>query len=163
MKTKRNLVAVLGIAMLVGFGVTAGATEWQTNFAEASTNAAKTGMYMLVDFSGSDWCGWCMKLDEEVFGKAEFAAFAKKNLICVSIDFPRKTEQSKALKEQNNALAQKYAVQGFPTVLILSPKGELVTTTGYEAGGAKKYVESLQQVIADHKQKLKANVRDAKQ
>ena len=159
---KRYIVAFLGIAMLITYGVTAGAAEWKTNFAEATTNAVKSGKYMLVDFSGSDWCGWCMKLDEEVFSKPEFATFAKKNLICVSIDFPRTKTQTPELKAQNSALAQKYTIQGFPTVLIMSPEGELVATTGYQDGGAKKYVESLQKMIADHKQKPKFKAQDAK-
>ena len=73
---------------------------------------------LLLDFSGSDWCSWCIKLDEEVFQKDAWKAYAKKHLVQVLIDFPReKSEQSEALQKQNNALAKQYTVRGFPTVL----------------------------------------------
>ena len=138
---------------MVAFGMKAEAAGWETDFAKASTNASKSGLYMLLDFSGSDWCGWCMKLDEEVFSKADFKKYAKTNLVCVLVDFPQQKNQSKKLKEQNAELAKQYDVQGYPSVIVLSPEGNLVGRTGYQEGGAKKYVEDLKKMIDEHKQK----------
>jgi protein disulfide-isomerase len=121
---------------------------WQSDYDAALKQAAAENKYVLVDFSGSDWCGWCMKLDEEVFSRPEFIEYAKANLICVLLDFPRGKELPKAQKEANQALLEKFQVQGFPTVLILNPQGKLVKQTGYRPDGAAKYVEFIKGVIA---------------
>ena len=150
---KRNMLAGLAVVIVVAFGVQAQAADWETDFAKASTNASKSGLYMLLDFSGSDWCGWCEKLDKEVFSKPDFKTFAKANMVCVLVDFPHQKKQSKKVKDQNSALAKKYGVKGFPTIVLLSSDGSLVGTTGYQEGGAKKYVESLKGMIDEDKKK----------
>lgn len=144
-------MVVLVAVMMAAFGVKAEAADWETDFAKASTNASKSGLYMLLDFSGSDWCGWCVKLDKEVFSKPDFKAFAKTNLVCVLVDFPKQKHQSKKLKDQNAELAKKFGIRGYPSVILLSPDGELAGTTGYQEGGAKKYVGQLKEIIAEHK------------
>ena len=147
----RRAMVVLVAVMLAAFGLKAEAADWETDFAKASTNASKSGLYMLLDFSGSDWCGWCVKLDKEVFSKPDFKAFAKTNLVCVLVDFPKQKHQSKKLKDQNAELAKKFGIRGYPSVILLSPDGELAGTTGYQEGGAKKYVDQLKEMIAEHK------------
>ena len=147
----RKVMVGLVAVMMAAFGMKAEAADWETDFAKASTNASKSGLYMLLDFSGSDWCGWCVKLDKEVFSKPEFKTFAKTNLVCVLVDFPRQKHQSKKLKEQNADLGKKYGIRGYPSVIILSPDGDLVGRTGYQEGGAKKYVDQLKAMIAEHK------------
>lgn len=149
----KHLIVVMGIAMTVTFCPRTDASDWETDFAKASATAKSSGKYMLLDFSGSDWCGWCMKLDKEVFSQSAFETFAKTNLICVLVDFPRSKKQSAALKKQNAQLAQKYGVKGYPTVIVLNPDGEPACTTGYEEGGAKKYVEHLKEIIVQDKSK----------
>lgn len=158
---KRNLLAglVMAAVMIGGLGVQA--ADWETDFAKAAGEAQKEGRYMLLDFSGSDWCGWCIKLDKEVFSKPAFKAFAKDNLVCVLLDFPRQKHQSKKIKDQNAGLQQKYGIRGFPTVIVLSPEGELVGTTGYQEGGPKPYVESLKAMIDGHKSKQPAKPKGA--
>lgn len=121
---------------------------WMTDFDAAKTKAASEDKPMLVDFTGSDWCGWCIKLDKEVFSKKEFKDYAEENLVLVEIDFPRGKEQSAELKAQNQALAQKYGVRGFPTILMLDADGEVIEKTGYRRGGAEKYVEHLKGLLA---------------
>ena len=149
-----RVLAGLVFTMTVAFGMKAeAASEWETDFAKASTNAAKSGLYMLLDFSGSDWCGWCIKLEKEVFSQATFKKYAKENLVCVMLDFPRQKKLNKKLKEQNAELAQKYQIKGYPSVVILAPDGSLVAKTGYQEGGAQKYVEYLKKIIDEHKQK----------
>ena len=146
-KTLVMVAALLGGAMISFAGL------WTENFDAALTQAKESGKYVLVDFSGSDWCGWCKKLDKEVFSKKDFKDYAATNLVCVLIDFPRQTPQSTKQREANQALMEKYAVQGFPTILLFSPQGELAATTGYEPGGAESYIKHLQGLIDQHKTK----------
>jgi len=150
------LLAVLAGAFFFSFAIQAepeGAEHlgWMTDFEAAKAKAAAENKPMLVDFTGSDWCIWCVKLDDEVFSKPGFQDYAKANLILVEIDFPRKKEQSAELKQQNNALAQKYAVRGYPTILLLDAKGEVLAKTGYRKGGPDQYVEHLRGLLADAK------------
>lgn len=158
----RKALAGLAIVVMVAFGVRTEASDWETDFAKASTNASKSGLYMLLDFSGSDWCGWCMKLDEEVFSKSEFKKYAKENLVCVMVDFPRQKKQNKKLKEQNAELGKKYGIKGYPSVIILSPKGDMVGRTGYQEGGAKKYVDHLKKMIDEDRKQQPKNENEKK-
>lgn len=157
---RRGVLTGIGIGIMVLLCMRAEANDWEMDFKKASASAKTSDRYMLLDFSGSDWCGWCMKLEKEVFKKTEFKNFAKQNLVCVLLDFPREKKQSKTLKEQNAELAKKYKIQGYPTVIILSPEGELVGTTGYLEGGPKKYVEHLKEMIDKHKEKQKKQTED---
>jgi len=150
---KRTGLMGLVFVSVVLFCLGAEAKDWETDFEKASARAKEAGKYMLLDFSGSDWCGWCIKLDKEVFSKNAFQKFAKANLVCVMLDFPRAKPQSNKLKKQNKALAEKYGIRGFPTVLILSPDGDPVERTGYQRGGPEKYVEHLTEIIDKHKAK----------
>ena len=126
---------------------------WQSDYDAALKQAAAENKYVLVDFSGSDWCGWCIKLDKEVFSQPEFIEYAKANLICVLLDFPRGKELPKAQKDANQVLLEKFQVQGFPTVLIFNPQGKLVKQTGYRPDGAAKYIEFIKGVIAADQKK----------
>jgi thioredoxin-related protein len=150
---KRTLM--LGVAAVIGLSaVSAGAASgWEDNFDKAAERAKTEGRYMLVDFSGSDWCGWCVKLDEEVFSKKSFKDFAKDNLVLALVDFPRHNRLSKNDKERNEALAKKHGVRGFPTVLIMSPEGEVIGKTGYKPGGPETYVKHVQDFIEAHRAK----------
>ncbi len=121
---------------------------WLTDYQAALKLAAEQNKPVLLDFTGSDWCGWCIKLDKEVFSKDEFKKYAEENLILVKIDFPRKGTQSAELKKQNEELSQKYGIEGFPTIVLLNSKGETIGETGYQPGGADKYVEMLKQMVA---------------
>lgn len=160
---KRHILTGLVASIILALaGKSAQATDWETDFDKASSNAVKNGHYMLLDFTGSDWCGWCMKLDKEVFTQKDFNNFAKTNLICVQLDFPRQKKLNKKQKEQNDKLAAKYGIRGYPTVLILSPEGELVATTGYQEGGAKKYVESLKGMIEQYEKQHPKKVPEKK-
>jgi thioredoxin-related protein len=123
------------------------AYKWETDFEEASERAKAEKKPMLVDFTGSDWCGWCIKLKKEVFDTQEFKDYAAKNLVLVELDFPRRKEQGDEEKAQNKKLMEKYGIQGFPTILILSDKGREVARTGYKAGGPDAYIEHLKELL----------------
>ena len=100
-----------------------------------------------MDFSGSDWCGWCIKLHKEVLSQKAFLDYAKDNLVLVLIDFPRRKAQSPEEKRQNAALARQFNVRGYPTVLLISPEGKILAKTGYRRGGARAYVQYLKGVL----------------
>ena len=99
--------------------------SWETNFEAAAQRAEREGKLLLVEFTGSDWCGACMQMHRSVLDKPEFADGIRPGFIPVCLDYPRKTEQAAELKKQNNELARRYAIQGFPTLLVLTPAGEL--------------------------------------
>lgn len=122
---------------------------WLTDFGAAKKEAAAKKLPILLDFAGSDWCGWCIKLDNEVFNKREFKKYAKDNLVLVLADFPSRKKQPDAIKRQNKALADTYGVRGFPTVLLLDANAKVLARTGYREGGAEKYVAHLKKALGD--------------
>ena len=122
-------------------------SKWDTNLENAIKIASAQNKSILVDFTGSDWCVWCHRLDNEVFSKKEFSDWADKNLVLVKLDFPRNIKQSKETKLYNRNLARKYEIKGFPTILVLDSKGKLLEKTGYLPGGPLKYIESLKRII----------------
>ena len=148
---KRLFVLASSLIALTLAAQTARADIWDTDFDNAKTQATASNKYMLLNFTGSDWCGWCKKLDKEVFSREEFKTYAKENLVCVELDFPAKKQIDGKLRGQNRTLAKLFKVRGYPTVLILSPKGELVRKTGYQKGGPENYVEHLKGIIEEHK------------
>ena len=142
---KKMIGSVLAGILLAGTGLAA--EGWLTDFEQAKKAAAEQKRPILLDFTGSDWCGWCVKLDEEVFSQKEFKDFAKDNLVLFMADFPRGKELPPAEKQQNEALMQKYKARGFPTILLLDAAGEVIAKTGYRPGGAAEYVKHLQELL----------------
>lgn len=119
-------------------------TSWLTSLPAAQAQAKKENKLVFMDFTGSDWCGWCKKLDAEVFTKPEFMAYAKKNLVLVQVDFPAQKEQSADLKAANKALQSKYNVNGFPTLVVIKPDGTIVwQQVGYMEGGPAAVIAAL--------------------
>jgi thioredoxin-related protein len=124
----------------------AGEATWLTNLPEAVDKAIKERELLLLDFTGSDWCGWCMKLDEETFSKPQFVNYAMSNVVLVQVDFPVHKSQPNELKKANRALKQKYDVEGFPTVLIIKPDGKVLwEQRGYAPGGASAMMDAVNQ------------------
>ena len=143
MKTKHTLAAF--VALMIAALPALAAPKWYTDLDEAKAVAVKENKPLLVDFTGSDWCGYCIKLHAEVFDKPEFEAFAK-NYVLVELDFPNKKPQPAEEKAKNKATQAKFAVSGFPTVLLIDAKsGEAYgRQSGYGPGtGPKAYIEKL--------------------
>jgi protein disulfide-isomerase len=134
------------LTLVGGFAGLHASEQWETNYKAALSQAAKEDKMVLLDFTGSDWCGWCIKLRKETFSQPEFQKFAQEKLVLVELDFPRAKEQNAELKKQNQELAEKFGIEGFPTLVLLDPKGSEVTrNVGYLAGGPEgfaKWVES---------------------
>ena len=141
---KNLLFSLLTSATTAAAATTSTPKGWTDDYDAALKQAAAEKKLVLVDFSGSDWCGWCKKLDKEVFAKEEFLKVATNSYVLLMIDSPSddKLLSAKA-KEQNPKLVEKYGVRGFPTVLLLDAKGEVVAKTGYQKGGPAKYLEKL--------------------
>ena len=124
----------------------AGAAEpqWLTDLPRAEAKAKAEHKMVLMDFTGSDWCGWCIKFDKEVLDTPAFKAYADKNLVLVKLDFPHKKPQSAELKKANAALGRKYGVDGYPTFVVLNSDGkEIGRQVGYTSGGPKPFIAKL--------------------
>jgi protein disulfide-isomerase len=127
--------------------------KWQTDINKAIELSTKSKKPLMLFFTGSDWCGWCIKLQKEVFQKPEFVEWSK-NVILVELDYPRKTQLEASLKQQNDQLQQIFQVQGFPTVWFVNPQKngtqinlQQLGKTGYVAGGPEKWVEAVNQFM----------------
>ena len=116
---------------------------WTTNYAGALAQARQQKTKVFLFFTGSDWCGWCKRLDREILSTEAFKSYASKNLILVKLDFPRGIPQSDALKAQNGQLAGKYKIQGYPTVIVLDSQGKQVGQLGYQEGGPGPFIDAL--------------------
>ncbi len=99
---------------------------WLENFEAAKAKAVVEKKHILLDFTGSDWCSWCVKIDKEIFAKPDFKAFSAKNLLLVELDFPQGKELPAAVKVQNDALGRQFKVDGYPTLVLLDPAGKEV-------------------------------------
>lgn len=117
---------------------------WLQDFAKAKAQAKAEKKDLLLDFTGSDWCSWCIKLDQEVFSQAAFRDATPKDFVLVKLDYPNdETKITPEIKAQNEQLAKQYPIRGYPTVLLADADGRVYGQTGYQAGGAEKYVEML--------------------
>jgi len=140
---------VLGAALvLAAASLPAADLAWQTDLPKAQAAAKAQNKLVLLDFTGSDWCGWCIKLKKEVFSTPEFAAYAAKNLVLVEVDFPRKKTLPAEQKKANDALAAQYKIEGFPTIIVLGPDGKKVGELGYQPGGPKAFIAELEKLKA---------------
>lgn len=122
------------------------AAEWKTDFEAAKAAATKSGKVMVLDFTGSDWCVWCVRMKKDTLDKPEFTQYAAKNLVLVELDFPNDKPQTSAQKKANKALKDKYGVRGFPTFLIVDAAGkELGRVEGYLEGGPKAFITAIEE------------------
>jgi protein disulfide-isomerase len=111
------------------------AAQWETDYAKALEQARSANKRVLLDFTGSDWCGPCIEFRKRVFSQPDFAAYAAKNLILVEVDYPQRKKQSAALKQQNEKLSKQYGIddKGFPTIVLLDSAGKITRElTGYD-------------------------------
>jgi protein disulfide-isomerase len=121
--------------------------KWHQTWDAAAKEAKKTKKPILANFTGSDWCGWCIRLDKEVFSTPAFAAWAKKNVVLLELDYPRSKKQPAAIVQQNNELARKYQVPGYPTVLFLKDNGAVIGDYGYDSGGPAIWTKRAETII----------------
>lgn len=148
---KRFLITV---ASLVAFSAVSMAAEsgWLTDYEAAKKQAKEQNKPILINFTGTDWCGWCIKIEKEIFSKDEFKAYAKENLILMEVDFPEKKEnkakQTEEVKAQNKKLDKEFKIEGYPTIFLIDAEGKkLSEDIGYREGGAKAYTDHLKELL----------------
>ena len=130
-------LAAISLTLLPAF-----AGGWGDNYQQALSTAAKENKKVLLDFTGSDWCGWCIKLKKETFDQPQFKDFADKNLVLVEVDFPQGKSLSPEIKKQNDSLQEQFHVEGFPTIVLLNAQGKILKqNSGYLPGGPKAMIE----------------------
>ena len=125
----------------------AGAAElqWITDLPKAQDKAKAENKLVMMDFTGSDWCPWCIKFDHEVLATPKFADYARNRLVLVKVDFLRHSPQSSALKQSNRQLKSQFNVEGFPTYILLNDAGkELGRQPGYSKGGPDAFIAKLE-------------------
>ena len=140
---KKLLIAML--AATICWQVNAAETTWLTDLPKAQKQAKAENKIVLMDFTGSDWCGWCIKFRKEVLDTDEFKAYAAKNMVLVELDFPKKKAQSDDLKKANKALKAQYKINGFPSLVVLDKDGkEIGRQVGFAEGGPKAFIAKLE-------------------
>ena len=120
---------------------------WLDDYKKAQQEAKASNKFLLLDFTGSDWCGWCKKFDKEILSQSQFQDYARENLVLVELDFPRTKPQSPELRRQNQELANQYQVQGFPTIVVLNGDGQkLWQYDGYFPDGPAAFIAQLEKL-----------------
>ena len=154
-KTMKKLLTILLLATsLNGFAQQTELT-WHTNVDNAVNLSVESGKPLFFFFTGSDWCGWCKKLQKDVFFKDEFKKWAKKSVILVELDFPRRTKLDETTQKQNRKLASMFGVRGYPTIWFVTPeadgKGKVnlkgIGSQGYVAGGPNPWIAGANRII----------------
>lgn len=158
MKKIKYFLFVLPLFLIFSFAGNSGKEEslkWHTNVKEAVEIANKENKPIFMFFTGSDWCGWCIRLQKEVFKTPEFEAWAKEKVVLVELDYPRRVQQTDEVKMQNAQLQQMFAIRGYPTVWFVKATGkegkinfEQLGSTGYVAGGPSAWLDGANQIIA---------------
>ncbi|WP_269686519.1 thioredoxin family protein [Flavobacterium lacustre] len=137
-----NKIVLLFLLVFGSMTTQAQELTWETNINKAIEVSNKTNKPLLLFFTGSDWCGWCIRLQKEVLKTPEFTKWANENVVLVELDYPRRTPQTAEIKKQNAELQQAFGIQGFPTVFFakaITTDGKTnfqgLGNTGYVAGG----------------------------
>ena len=145
-KTRRLFLFAAAVSLV--FAAFARAeSDWQHDYSKAQEEAKTNHKLLFLNFTGSDWCGWCIKLDKDIFSQPKFKDYAHDNPVLVELDFPRKKDQPTEERKQNMQLAQQYDVLGFPTIVVLNSNGQkLWEFNGYFPGGPEAFIAQLQKL-----------------
>ena len=147
-KNMKKTIYILLISIFTTVFVSAQELTWYTDVGKASEFAMKEKKPLLMFFTGSDWCGWCIRLQKEVFQTSEFKKWALENVVLVELDFPKRTPQSDNIRAQNQQLQRMFKVRGYPTIWFVNPEINSekqinlrsLGSTGYVAGGPTKWI-----------------------
>jgi thioredoxin-related protein len=138
---------LLSIGVLVTFVQALAADGWLTDFEQAKAKAQESHKPILALFTGSDWCPGCIRLQKEVLGTPEFTDYTAKNVVLLEVDFPIKKELPKEQKKANQKLESKYDIDGYPTFIVIDPKGKKVATIDVLTDDAKQLVAKIEQAV----------------
>ena len=141
---KTAMIAVFTLATTLSGQVFAGGEGWSHDYKSSLDKATKEKKDVILDFTGSDWCGWCIKLNKEVFSQDAFKSTIPNTFVLVEIDFPRdKSKMTKETIAQNDTLKNKFSISGYPTIYLADHTGKAYAKTGYQAGGTEVYNKHL--------------------
>ena len=119
-------------------------SQWLTSLSEAQALSKKENKPVFVDFTGSDWCPGCIRMEKDVLSKQQFLDYAKTNLILVQLDYSLDKPQTRELRKTNEAIATIFKVDGFPTFILLKPDGAVAwRQDGYLGGGPTAIIAAL--------------------
>ena len=145
-KTPRLFLVAVAVSLAFA-SLTRAKSDWLHDWSKAQEEAKSNHKLLFLNFTGSDWCGWCIKFDKDVLSQPQFKNFAHDNLVLVELDFPRRKSQPTEEKKQNVQLAQQYEVLGFPTIVVLNSNGQKVWQfDGYFPGGLEAFIAQLQKL-----------------
>ena len=120
--------------------------DWSTDVRAAIAQAQSQHKHLFLFFTGSDWCGWCKRLNREILSTSDFQKYASEKLVLVKLDFPRSHPQPADVKQQNEQLAAHFRIEGFPTVIVLDPSGKPLGKLGYQEGGPGPFIQALERL-----------------
>ena len=143
LKISSVLVAAFGLAAAFTFAGSA-KDGWMTDYEAALAQAKAQGKHVLIEFHGSDWCPPCIQLNKQILTQDAFKDYADKALVLVDADFPRKNPLPEAQLAHNEALAEKFGIQYFPTVIILNAEGKVLDQmVGFPDGGMDGFLSFI--------------------
>ena len=147
MKNHRLILFAAAACVFLTAPLARAESDWLNDYKKAQQEAKASNKFLLLDFTGSDWCGWCKKFDKEILSQSQFKDYARENLVLVELDFPRAKQQSPELRKQNQELAYQYQVQGFPTIVVLDGDGQkLWQYDGYFPDGPAAFIAQLEKL-----------------
>ena len=154
-KNMKKLISILLLFLTINAFAQEGELDWHTDVNKAIELSIESEKPLFMFFTGSDWCGWCIRLQKEVFFKPDFVKWAKENLILVELDFPRRKKLDESLKQQNDNLRQMFAVRGYPTGWFVVPEIEdkkvnfkRLGSQGYVAGGPTNWINGANKILS---------------
>lgn len=154
-KNMKKLISILLLFLTINVFSQEGELDWHTDVNKAIELSIESEKPLFMFFTGSDWCGWCIRLQKEVFFKPDFVKWAKENLILVELDFPRRKKLDESLKQQNDNLRQMFAVRGYPTGWFVVPEIEdkkvnfkRLGSQGYVAGGPTNWINGANKILS---------------
>ncbi|WP_201456330.1 disulfide reductase DsbH [Chlamydia sp. 17-3921] len=121
---------------------TASASLIWESYLQAMQNSQKDNRPVCLFFTGSDWCIWCIKMQQQILTTPDFISFAKDHLHMVELDFPQNPSQ-KNLDPQRYELKSQYDVKGFPQLVFIDEQGKELARMGFEFGGGAAYVNKI--------------------
>jgi len=154
-KIMKKFISILLLFLTINVFAQEGELDWHTDVNKAIELSIESEKPLFMFFTGSDWCGWCIRLQKEVFFKPDFVKWAKENLILVELDFPRRKKLDESLKQQNDNLRQMFAVRGYPTGWFVVPEIEdkkvnfkRLGSQGYVAGGPTNWINGANKILS---------------
>lgn len=146
----KKLTLPIAVALTLSIASCARADQnqaWTIDYKKAQQEAKASHKLLLIDFTGSDWCGFCLQLDKAILSQPQFKDYASKNLVLMEVDFPRRKAQNSETRKQNQELAQRYQIEGFPTLVVLNGEGKtLWRYDGLYMGGVAAFLAELDKV-----------------